>query len=232
MAVGCGGPEVVEVGYNGETLACFRSRRSSTTPITHDTGILVPLGARRAARVTRRPADFRLPPRRRERRRALTAAKLVTPHRRSVWPARSAPAPWDRASPPRGRCAFSHKSGVLPNTRARMRAVAAVTLRRLLQSSLTCLRRTPMASVTAPWVRSRGCMNSSSRISPTVAGLRFVVSMARLSVAVVVEIDVCRLAPAAVVDVECHLSSTRVTRRAVNARTSAEAARSRLLCWL
>src|SRR5258708_2929278 len=43
-----------------------------------------------------------------------------------------------------------------------------------------------------------GCMNSSTRISPTVAGLRFVVSMVASSVAVVVEIDTFCLASAAV----------------------------------
>jgi hypothetical protein len=47
------------------------------------------------------------------------------------------------------RCTLSQKSGLLPNTRARMRAVAAVTLRRSLHSSLTCLRCTPMASASA-----------------------------------------------------------------------------------
>src|SRR5215470_1564515 len=43
-------------------------------------------------------------------------------------------------------------------------------------------------------------MNSSTRISPTVAGLRFVISMVRLAspVAVVVQIDAFRLASAAV----------------------------------
>jgi len=41
-------------------------------------------------------------------------------------------------------------------------------------------------------------MNSSTRISPTVAGLRFVVSMFASSVAVVVEIDAVRLAATAV----------------------------------
>jgi protein PsiE len=44
------------------------------------------------------------------------------------------------------RCTFSQNSGLLPNTRARMSAVGAVTLRRLLQSSFTCLRCTPMAA--------------------------------------------------------------------------------------
>src|SRR5260221_7106829 len=38
------------------------------------------------------------------------------------------------------RWTFSQKSGLLPNTRASMSAVAAVTLLRLLQSSFTCLR--------------------------------------------------------------------------------------------
>ena len=38
------------------------------------------------------------------------------------------------------RWTLSQKSGLLPNTRARISAVAAVTARRLLHSSLTCLR--------------------------------------------------------------------------------------------
>jgi hypothetical protein len=43
-------------------------------------------------------------------------------------------------------------------------------------------------------------MNSSTKISPTVAGLRFVISMVCLAspIAVVVQIDALRLAPAAV----------------------------------
>src|SRR5947209_7192830 len=81
-----------------------------------------------------------------------------------------------------------------------MRAVAAVTFRRSLHSSLTCLRCTPMASASAPWVKLSGRMNSSVRISPTVAGLRFVVSMGRLAspVAMVVQIDALRLTSAAI----------------------------------
>src|SRR6266567_4393913 len=62
-----------------------------------------------------------------------------------------------------------------------MSAVGAVTLRRLLHSSLTCLRCTPIASAKAPCVRPIGSMNSSIRISPTLAGLRFVVSMGHLT---------------------------------------------------
>src|SRR5581483_12114249 len=84
------------------------------------------------------------------------------------------------------------------NTRARMSAVAAVTLRRSLHSSLTCLRCTPMASASAPCVRPSGFMNSSTRISPGVAGLRFVISMVASPIAMVVEIEVFRFAPAAV----------------------------------
>src|SRR6266700_1432163 len=79
------------------------------------------------------------------------------------------------------RCTLSQKSGLLPNTRARMSAVAAVTLRRSLHCSLTCLRCTPMASANAPCVRPIGFMNSSTRISPIVAGLRFVINMACLT---------------------------------------------------
>src|SRR5215217_4848688 len=51
------------------------------------------------------------------------------------------------------RCTFSQKSALLPNTRARMSAVGAVTALRLLHSSLTCLRWTPMAFANAPWVK-------------------------------------------------------------------------------
>jgi hypothetical protein len=43
------------------------------------------------------------------------------------------------------RCTLSQNSGPLPNTRARISAVEAVTLRRALLSSLTCLRCTPVA---------------------------------------------------------------------------------------
>jgi hypothetical protein len=38
------------------------------------------------------------------------------------------------------RCMFSQKSGLLPNTRARMSAVAGVRVHRLLHSALTRLR--------------------------------------------------------------------------------------------
>jgi hypothetical protein len=74
------------------------------------------------------------------------------------------------------RCTFSQKSGVLPKTRARMSAVAAVTLRRLLQNSLTCLRCTAIAWASAPCVSPICFMNSSIKISPTLAGLRFVLN--------------------------------------------------------
>src|SRR5450759_484030 len=79
------------------------------------------------------------------------------------------------------RCTFSQKSGLLPNTRARISAVGAVTLRRSLHSSLTCLRCTPIASASAPCVSPIGAMNSSIRISPRLAGLRFVVNMVYLT---------------------------------------------------
>ena len=75
------------------------------------------------------------------------------------------------------RCTLSQNSGLLPNTRARIRAVGAVTALRLLHNSLTCLRCTPMASARASCVRPIGRMNSSTRISPAVAGLRLVISM-------------------------------------------------------
>src|SRR5205807_3753693 len=45
------------------------------------------------------------------------------------------------------RWTLSQKSGLLPNTRARMSAVAAVTVRRSLHSSLTCLRCTSAITV-------------------------------------------------------------------------------------
>ena len=35
----------------------------------------------------------------------------------------------------------------------------------------------PMALASAPWVRPIGVMNSSTRISPIVVGLRFVINM-------------------------------------------------------
>ena len=79
------------------------------------------------------------------------------------------------------RCTFSQKSALLPNTRARISAVGAVTALRLLHNSLTCLRCTPMALANAPWVNPIGSMNSSTRISPTLAGLRFVVNTAHLT---------------------------------------------------
>ena len=71
------------------------------------------------------------------------------------------------------RCTFSQKSALLPNTRASIRAVSAVIARRSLHNSLTCLRGTPIASARSPCVRPSGSMNSSTRISPTLAGLRY-----------------------------------------------------------
>jgi hypothetical protein len=53
--------------------------------------------------------------------------------------------------------------------------VAPVTERRSLHNSLTCLRCTPIAPASAACVRPIGRMNSSTRISSTVAGLRFVI---------------------------------------------------------
>jgi len=79
------------------------------------------------------------------------------------------------------RCTFNQKSGLLPNTRARMSAVGAVTALRLLHSSLMCLRCTPIASANAPCVRHIGSMNSSIRISPTLAGLRLAVNTFHLT---------------------------------------------------
>ena len=79
------------------------------------------------------------------------------------------------------RCTFNQNSGLLPNTRASMSAVGAVTLRRSLQSSLTCLRCTPIASASAPCVSPIGSMNSSINISPTLAGLRLVVNVIHLT---------------------------------------------------
>src|SRR6266545_100570 len=76
------------------------------------------------------------------------------------------------------RCTLSQKSALLPNTRPSMRAVSAVTARRLLHSSLTCLRGTPIAYARSPWVRPNGLRNSSTRISRILAGLRLVTSIA------------------------------------------------------
>jgi hypothetical protein len=39
----------------------------------------------------------------------------------------------------------------------------------------------PIAIASAAWVSPIGWMNSSTRISPTVAGLRFVINMVRLT---------------------------------------------------
>ena len=59
----------------------------------------------------------------------------------------------------RGLCNVSHRSlrrwtlsqnsGLFPKTRPRISAVAAVTFRRSLHNSLTCLRGTPIASASA-----------------------------------------------------------------------------------
>src|ERR1039458_2436213 len=57
-------------------------------------------------------------------------------------------------------CVFSQKSAELPNTRARIRAVSAVTARRSRHSSLTCLRGSPLLSARLAWVRPRGSINS------------------------------------------------------------------------
>src|SRR3546814_15745103 len=54
------------------------------------------------------------------------------------------------------RCTLSQKSALLPNTRARMRAVGAVILRRALQSPFTFFRFTPLPSASAPSVNPRG----------------------------------------------------------------------------
>lgn len=97
------------------------------------------------------------------------------------------------------RWVFIQKSGLFPKTRARISAVGAVTVRRLLQSSFTCFRGTPIAKASAPCVRAIGSMNSSVRISPTVTGLRLVIMTAVLSpVAVVVQVDPARLTAGAV----------------------------------
>ena len=78
-------------------------------------------------------------------------------------PARSARAPWRVHGIPKIAAPLhvQPKSGLLPNTRARISAVGAVTLRRSLHSSLTCLRCTPIASASAPCVSPNGSMNSS-----------------------------------------------------------------------
>lgn len=74
----------------------------------------------------------------------------------------------------------SQKSALLPNTRASISAVSAAMARRLLHSSLTCLRGTPMACAIALRQVKRA-KNSSTRISPMVAGLRLAMVMARLT---------------------------------------------------
>ena len=53
------------------------------------------------------------------------------------------------------RCVFSQKSALFPKTRESISAVGTVTARRLLHSSFTCLRGTPMASASAAWVRPK-----------------------------------------------------------------------------
>src|ERR1700681_2313853 len=68
---------------------------------------------------------------------------------------------------------LSQKSAPLPNTRAGISEVGAVTLRRSLHSSLTCLRCTPVPSANATGVRPIGAMNSSIRISPHAGRLAF-----------------------------------------------------------
>src|SRR6202030_4683122 len=64
------------------------------------------------------------------------------------------------------RCVFSQNSAELPKTRARISAVSAVTLRRFLHSSLTCLRGNPVISASSLCVIFSGSRNSSTRISP------------------------------------------------------------------
>jgi hypothetical protein len=59
------------------------------------------------------------------------------------------------------RCNVKPETRGLPNTRARMRVVGAVTALRLLHNSLTCLRCTPIASAKASCVRPIGRMHSS-----------------------------------------------------------------------
>ena len=76
----------------------------------------------------------------------------------------------------------------MPNTRARISAFAAVTFRRLLIARSRAYAERPSlgeSSLRQP----HGLMNSSTKISPTVAGFRFVVSMVASSIAVVVEIE-------------------------------------------
>jgi len=47
------------------------------------------------------------------------------------------------------RWTFSQKSALVPKTRARISAVAAVTFLRPLRSSFTCFRCTPIATASA-----------------------------------------------------------------------------------
>ena len=72
-------------------------------------------------------------------------------------------------------CRFNQKSAVLPKTVASINAVSAVMARRLVHSSLTVFRLTPIASASCPWVSPIGTRNSSVIISPTLTGCRFVI---------------------------------------------------------
>jgi hypothetical protein len=72
------------------------------------------------------------------------------------------------------RCVFSQKSGELPKTRPRIRAVSAVTARRFRHNSLTCLRGKPVFSASSVWVMPIGSITSSINISPTLTGFLFI----------------------------------------------------------
>ncbi len=91
------------------------------------------------------------------------------------------------------RCVLSQNSGEFPKTRLKIRAVSAVRARRFRHSSFTCFRGRPVFSASSDCVSDNGSMNSSTRISPTLAGFRFVISMCDLPVFVAIKKDVVSL---------------------------------------
>ena len=86
--------------------------------------------------------------------RPATASRRARQGRRAL-DARSSQGDCSASNRSMRRCTLSRKFERLPNTRARMKAVGAVTARRSLQSWLTCLRGTPIAAAKAPYVRPR-----------------------------------------------------------------------------
>ena len=101
------------------------------------------------------------------------------------------------------RCVFNQKSGELPKTRPNIKAVSAVTARRLRHNSLMCFRGNPVCSAISDWVISNGSINSLINISPTVTGRLLVINIKGLHVAtsalallvrMVVQINFCGFA--------------------------------------